>query len=89
MSIKRGERDERWNTGQIRRTASRKDQVTPKQFRNYLSVGANYKVELLDFLLNDWQDQWKITTTGKKRIFVNEVNEKKNWNKTTRNRILF
>ena len=35
MSIKGGERDERAKTKQIRITASRQDQIAPKQFKKY------------------------------------------------------
>ena len=40
----------------MRITASRQNQTTPKQFKKYISVGAN-KTARLQFLLNDWQDQ--------------------------------
>ena len=62
-SIKGGGRHKRASTGQIRVTARRQDQTAPKQFKKYLSVGAN-KTELLQFLLNDWQDLRHITTIG-------------------------
>ena len=52
-SIKGGERERRASTGQIQITASRCDQPAPKQFKNYLAVGAN-KTELLEFLVKDW-----------------------------------
>ena len=52
MSIKRRGRDKRASTGQIRTTASRQDQTTPKIFKKYLSVGAN-KPKLLQFVLNE------------------------------------
>ena len=55
-------------------TASRKNQTAPKQFQKYLSVEAN-NTELLQFLLNYWQDQQHIATTGEKRIFVMLRNE--------------
>ena len=35
MFIKGGERDERAKTKQIRITASRQDQIAPKQFKKY------------------------------------------------------
>ena len=55
-------------------TASRKNQTAPKQFQKYLSVEAN-NTELLQFLLNYWQDQQHIATIGEKRIFVILRNE--------------
>ena len=54
---------------QIQVTASRQDQTASKQFKKYLTVGAN-KTELLQFLLNDWQDQQHIATTEEKRILA-------------------
>ena len=69
MSIKGEERDKkRASTRQIRITASIKDQTAPKKFKKYLSVGAN-KTNLLQFLLNDWQDQGHIATI-RERLFV-------------------
>ena len=74
MSIKGRERDKKASTGKIQVSASRQDQAAPKQFKKYLSVGAN-ETELLQFLLNGCQDQRHITTTGEKRIFVTLRNE--------------
>lgn len=59
---------------QMRVTASRQDQTASKQFKKYLSVEAN-KIELLQFLLNDWQDQQHIATTEEKRILARLLNE--------------
>ena len=59
---------------QIQVTASRQDQTASKQFKKYLTVGAN-KTELLQFLLNDWQDQQHIANTKKKRILAMLRNE--------------
>ena len=53
ISIKRGEREKRASPGEIRITVSIQDQIGPKQFKKYLSAGAN-KTELLQLLLNDW-----------------------------------
>ena len=50
----------------MRITVSRQNQTTPKQFKKYISVGAN-KTARLQFLLNDWQDQWHVATTAKKK----------------------
>ena len=72
--LKGGERDKRASTRQIRITASGQDQTAPKQFRKYLSARAN-KTELLQFLLNDWQDQLHITIGGEKIIFGTFRNE--------------
>ena len=55
-------------------TASRQNQTAPKQFQKDLSVEAN-NTELLQFLLNYWQDQQHIATIGEKRIFVILRNE--------------
>ena len=74
MSIKGRERDKKASTGKIQVSASRQDQAAPKQFKKYLSVGAN-ETELLQFLLNGCQDQRQITTIGEKRIFVTLRNE--------------
>ena len=58
----------------MRVTASRQDQTASKQFKKYLSVEAN-KTELLQFLLNDWQDQQHIATTEEKRILATLLKE--------------
>ena len=74
MSIKGRERDKKASTGKIQVSASRQDQAAPKQFKKYLSEGAN-ETELLQFLLNGCQNQRHIATIGEKRIFVTLRNE--------------
>ena len=72
MSIKGRGRDKRASTGQIRTTASRQDQTTPKIFKKYLSVGAN-KPKLLQFVLNEIKGI--LPPFEKKRLFFTLWNE--------------
>ena len=74
MSIKEGERHKRSSAGKKQVTVIRQDQTAPKQFKKNLSLGAN-KTELLQFLLNDLQDQPHMTTIGEKSIFITLGNE--------------
>lgn len=69
MPIKERETDNRTSTGQTRITASRQDKTALKQFKKYLSVGAN-KTKHFQFSLNDWQDHSILKPLEKKRYLL-------------------
>ena len=70
QSIKDLERTDLAAEGEVRYTAKRRNQSIPAQFRKYLH-NSNKKLELIDFLINDWAKNINTTDILKdKELYV-------------------
>ena len=72
-SIKSCERNRRGASGDVRITAARKNQPSPKQIKNFLSTGKN-KTDFVWFLMKDWsqEDHHKATLLNKELLITVE-----------------